>query len=128
MALLHYLYSNTSSLELLSLFLSRGIHFGFLTDPGWIRSVFASQLAPVTGDKLLDSPSPWHPVDGLLFCYRWGKETAPRWESMYSVNREANRSESLINLAVWQYHFLQPTLARLQDGKAGWRDGGRGGR
>lgn len=42
---------------------------------------------------------------------------------MYSVNREANGSESLINLVVWWHHFLQLTLARLQDAKPGWGEG-----
>lgn len=45
---------------------------------------------------------------------------------MFSVNREANRSESTINLMVLQYHFLQPTLARLLDRRAGRRDCGGG--
>lgn len=43
---------------------------------------------------------------------------------MHSVNREANGSESLINLVMWWHHVLQLTLTRLQDAKPGW--GARG--
>lgn len=46
---------------------------------------------------------------------------------MYSINREENGSESLINLVAWWYHFLQLTLMREQDAKPGCREEGEGG-
>ena len=49
-------------------------------------------------------------------------DAAPWWESLSSENREANGSESLINLVMQWYSFLQLTLARLQDGKPGWQE------
>lgn len=96
-----------------------------LSGINWTQPVFGSQLAAVTGDEPLVSvlsvtPRGWAPA-----CKPPGTDAAPWWESMYSVNTAANGSESLINLVLWRYHFLQLTLARLQDGKPGWREKGK---
>lgn len=42
-----------------------------------MQPVFGSQLAPVTGDKLLGSCSLWHPIDGFLLCKPLGTGAAP---------------------------------------------------